>query len=326
MIDFVARWSKLTELPAKRLVAWIGISPSKYFDWGRRYGQPNRHNGEVPRDFWLLEWERAKILEWHDKNPDDGYRRLCYMMIDADEVAVSPSSTYRVLADAGRLKRRNKRSTSKGEGFVQPTAPHEHWHIDISYLNICGTFYYLCSILDGYSRMIVHWSIRESMCEGDVELVLQRALEKYPEARGRLISDNGPQFVARDFKEFVRVVGLDHVRTSPYYPQSNGKKERWYQSLKAEALRKRTPLSLADARRVVERFVEYYNTVRLHSAIGYVTPQAMLEGRAKEIHRERSQKLSSALAERRKQNRADRDGAHPDAAPSRAAVDAAGGI
>ena len=98
------------------------------------------------------------------------------------------------------------------------------------------------------------------------------AKEKYPEAKPRLISDNGPQFIARDLKQFVCLSGMDHVRTSPYYPQSNGKIERWHGTLKAEAVRPKTPLCLEDARRVVGTFVEEYNTTRLHSAIGYVTP------------------------------------------------------
>jgi putative transposase len=83
-----------------------------------------------------------------------------------------------------------------GSGFVQPLTGHEHWHIDIYYLNIKGTFYHLCSVLDGCSRYIVHHEIRKSMTESDVELVMQRAKEKYPEVRPRIISVNGPQFIA----------------------------------------------------------------------------------------------------------------------------------
>jgi hypothetical protein len=86
----------------------------------------------------------------------------------------------------------------KGKGFDQPIVAHEHWHIDISYLNIGGTFYYMCSILDGYSRCIVNWDIRETMTEQEVEVVLQRAHEKFPNATPRIISDNGPQFSGRD--------------------------------------------------------------------------------------------------------------------------------
>jgi transposase InsO family protein len=205
---------------------------------------------------------------------------------------------YRVLAKAGLLKPWNGTPSTKGTGFVQPLEPHEHWHTDVSYLNVCGTFYYLCSVLDGCSRSNLHWEIRESMTEREVELVLQKAKEKYPTAKPRLITDNGPQFIARDFKQFVRISGMDHVRTSPYYPQSNGKIERWHGSLKAEAVRPKTPLCLEDARRVVGHFVAEYNTTRLHSAIGYVTPHDRLAGRHTQIWEERDRKLEAARARR----------------------------
>lgn len=221
------------------------------------------------------------------------------MMIDRDVAYASPASVYRVLKAAGRIGQPRPVSTTKGKGFQQPLGAHEHWHVDVSYLNIAGTFYYLCSVLDGYSRSIVHWEIREQMTEADVQIVLQRALERFPWATPRVISDNGPQFIAKDFKEFIRLAGMTHVKTSPYYPQSNGKIERWHRSLKAEALRPMTPLSLADAQRVVAHFVQHYNTVRLHSAIGYVTPDDQLRGLAEQIHQERDQKLHHAREERR---------------------------
>ena len=161
-----------------------------------------------------------------------------------------------------------------------------------------GTFYYLCSVLDGCSRLLVHWDLRESMKEADIEVILERAKEKYPEAKPRIISDNGPQFIARDFKEFIRISGMTHVRTSPYYPQSNGKIERWHKSLKWECIRPLTPLTLEDARRLIQIYVDHYNTVRLHSAIGYVTPQDLLAGRQAEIHAARDRKLEQARRQR----------------------------
>jgi transposase InsO family protein len=175
---------------------------------------------------------------------------------------------------------------------------HQHWHIDVSYLNVGGTFYYLCSVLDGFSRYIVNWDIRESMTEADIEIILQGAKEKYPEARPRIISDNGPQFIAKDFKEFIRISGMTHVRTSPFYPQSNGKIERWHKSLKGECIRPGTPLSLDDARRLVSGYVDHYNNVRLNSATGYITPKDMLPGRQQEIHAERDRKLEAARKQR----------------------------
>lgn len=222
------------------------------------------------------------------------------MMLDRNIVAVSPSSAYRVLRDAGLLRKWNPKPSSKGKGFIQPLKPHEHWHIDISYLNICGTFYYLCSILDGCSRYIVHWEIREAMKEKDVEIILQRAKEKFPDVKPRIISDNGPQFIAKDFKEFVRVVGMSHVRTSPFYPQSNGKIERWHHTLKRECIRPGVLLSLNDARQVVSEFIDHYNNVRLNSAIGYIAPADKLKGNEELIFKDRDRKLEAARDSRKK--------------------------
>jgi len=299
VIDFVRRWSEATEIGAARFIRWLGLAASKFYDWRERYGRANEHNGWVPRDFWLEDWEKQAILDFHREYPLEGYRRLTFMMLDHNIVSASPASVWRVLHQAGRLSHWNRKPSKKGTGFQQPLRPHEHWHTDVSYINIAGTFYYLCSLLDGYSRFIVNWDIRESMTEAEVEITAQRAKEKFPEAHPRLISDNGPQFIARDFKEFIRLSGMTHVKTSCGYPQSNGKIERWHQSLKSECIRPGTPLSLEDARRLVARYVQHYNTVRLHSAIGYVTPKDMLEGRQQQIFAERDRKLEAARELRR---------------------------
>lgn len=283
----------------KDFIEWLAVGKSKFHTWMDRYGKANEHNAPIPRDFWLEEWEREVIIRFCIENPFEGYRRLTFMMLDRDIVAVSPASTWRVLSKAGLLDRWNKKPSKKGTGFVQPLRPHEHWHIDISYLNICGTFYYLCSLLDGCSRFIVHWEIREQMLETDVEIIIQRAKEKFPDARPRIISDNGPQFIAKDFKEFIRLSGMTHVRTSPYYPQSNGKLERFHKTIKGECIRPKTPLSLDDARRLVAEYVEHYNTVRLHTAIGYIAPVNKLNGREKDIFKERDRKLEYAREQRK---------------------------
>ncbi len=245
MIDFVRRWSERTEIAAQRFIRWLGVASSKFYDWRARYGKVNEHNGWIPRDFWLEEWEKQAIVEFHDRYPLEGYRRLTFMMLDADVVAVSPASVWRVLHQAGRLARWKNKTSSKGKGFHQPLGPHQHWHVDISYLNLAGTFYYLCSVLDGYSRYLLHWEIRESMTEAEVEIILQRAREQFP-----------------------------------------------------QCVRPGVPLSIDNARRLVGRYVDHYNRVRLHSAIGYVTPLAKLEGREPQIFGERDRKLEAARRQR----------------------------
>lgn len=307
IVDYLNYWSGRSEIPVCVFIVWLGIVSSKYYNWQKRYGRVNEHNAQIPRDFWLEEWEKEAIIDFHHKHPLEGYRRSCFMMLDRNIVAVSPSSVYRVLRDAALLKRWKPKSSGKGKGFTQPLRPHEHWHIDISYLNICGTFYYLCSILDGCSRYIVHWEIRESMTEKDVEIITQRAKEKFPAAQPRIISDNGPQFIAKDFKEFIRVAGMTHVRTSPYYPQSNGKIERWHHTLKSECIRPGVILSLEDARHVVSEYIDHYNNVRLNSAIGYIAPVDKLNGKEKQIFEDRDIKLENARENRRQRRVAHRD-------------------
>jgi putative transposase len=298
VIDYVVKWSGRTALPAGRLVRWLEIGMSKFYEWRKRYGQVNEHHALVPRDHWLEAWEREAIVAFHAEHPREGYRRLTYRVMDADTVAASPATVHRVLKAAGCFQRWNRAETRKGTGFQQPLRPHEHWHADISYVNVCGTFYYLVSVLDGWSRYLVHWELRESMREADVEIVLQRAREAFSQATPRIISDNGPQFVARDFKEFIRLSGMTHVRTSPYYPQSNGKLERWHGTLKRDCLRPNVPLSLDDARALVAKFVGHYNHARLHSAIGYLTPADKLAGRESLIFAARDQKLAAARERR----------------------------
>jgi hypothetical protein len=275
VVDFARRWSEKTEIGVGRFIHWLGVAASKFYDWRQRYGCVNEHNGWVPRDFWLELWEKQAIIDFHLKNPLEGYWRLTFMMLDADVVAVSPASVWRVLKQAGLLSRWKAKPSRNGTGFEQPLQPHQHWHIDVSYINVCATFYYLCSVLDGYSRGIVHCDLRESMKEADIEVILERAKEKYPEAKPRIISDNGPQFIARDFKEFIRISGMTHVRTSAYYPQSNGKnralaqiaKERMHQAGNTAFAGRCVASSTRLRRALQQRPLEQCN--RLHHAEGY---------------------------------------------------------
>ncbi len=137
------------------------------------------------------------------------------------------------------------------------------------------------------------------MTEADIEIIIEKAREKCPGTRPRIISDNGPQFMAKDFKEYVRLCGMSHVRTSPYYPQSNGKVESWHKTLKRECVRPSAPRSIEEARRSVSGFVDKYNNKRLHSGIGYITPRDMLAGRQTEIHKAREERVKKAREARK---------------------------
>lgn len=303
VVDYIDHWKERTEFPERFFLERIGLARRRILNWRSRYGRRNKHNARIPNANQLEDWEKEAIVRYYLDHPLEGYRRVTYMMIDEDLVATTPATVYRVLKAAGVMRKWNRKASKKGTGFDQPKRPHAHWHTDISYINICGTFYYLCSVLDGYSRYVVHWEIREKMEERDVEIIQQRALEKFPGEKTRLISDNGPQFISRGFKEFVRVAGMTHVRTSPFYPQSNGKLERFHGTYKQECVRPKTPLSPEDARRMTAKFVDHYNEVRLHSAIGYVAPKTKLDGKEKNVFKIRKERLETAEKRRRKNNR-----------------------
>jgi len=222
------------------------------------------------------------------------------MMLDENVVAVSPSSVYRVLKQAGLLLCRwPKHTKAKAQGFKQPERPHQHWHLDISYINFKGTFVYLIVLIDGYSRYIVQAELRMSVEALDVEILLERAREKFSGVQPALITDNGPQFISREFKGYLEMVGITHRKTRFYYPQSNGKVERFMQSCKSESVRKHTALDLNELKEQIADYIEFYNRYRLHSSLGYVAPLAMLEGRQEVIFKERQQKLAQARLVRR---------------------------
>ena len=168
VIGLIRTYRPKTELPVKWFLGRLGVKCSRYYSWLDREGQPNQHNGEIPRGHWILDWEREAIIRYAEDHPGEGYRRLTYMMLDDNIAAVSPSTTYRVLKQAGLLNKYNKvKKTAKGLGFDQPTAAHQHWHTDIKYVNFYGTFLFFISVIDGYCRYMVHHELRLSMQEYD---------------------------------------------------------------------------------------------------------------------------------------------------------------
>ena len=302
IVSCIERLHEKTGIALGTLLKFAELPRSKFYEWKRRFGQANHHNGHVPRDFWLEDWEKEAIINYKGQHDDEGYRRLTYMMMDEDVVAVSPATTYRVLCGAGLMSRWNQTSFSvKKTGFVQPKSPHEHWHMDISYVKFQGVFQFLISVLDGCSRFVLHHDVRAQMQEYDVQLVLQEAFEKYPEASPRLITDNGSQFIAREFKVFIQQKELSHVKTSPNYPQSNGKIEAFHKNIKTECLRRKSFLSQQELRASVKNYIDFYNHKRLHSGIHYLPPAAVLDGSAESILKQRDRKLEQAR-KRRQQN------------------------
>lgn len=296
IMETIFNYRNRTKLPLKELISYTGISRSKFYGWKQRYGISNNHNGKMPKFHWLMDKEKEAIAEYARSNEDkEGYRRLCYRMIDEDVAYASPSTVYRILKEEGLLNVYIARKESKkGQGYVQPERPHEEWHTDITYVNVLGSFMFLIVVIDGYSRFVVKHELRKSMKDKDVCFVLQKAHEKFPKEKPRIISDRGGQFISRELQNYLRHIGLKQTYISVGYPESNGKIERFFKTAKEECIRRNSFLSLDDARRIIDRYIEHYNYERLHSAIDYIAPYDMLTGKKEEILEEREKKLENA--------------------------------
>jgi transposase InsO family protein len=307
VVERIIYLSDKSSLPVKILLKSIGLSKVKFYRWQKRTGSPNRHNGQIPKSHWLLPEEVKKIKKyaqehysWGDFFLKDGYRRLAYQMLDENIVAASPSSVYSILKAEGLLNKWNTSKRSlKGTGFNQPDYPHKHWHTDIKYLNFNGTFLFLIPVIDGYSRYIVHHEVRHTMTEYDVQLAIQKAMDKFPGARPRIISDNGPQFISKEFKSFIKQAEFQHITISVNYPESNGKIERFNRTISEECLRVKSPVNLDEYKIYIEDYINFYNTKRLHSSLNYLTPEDYLLGRKDERLQQRELKLQMAEEKRK---------------------------
>lgn len=306
VVNHISYLSFRTGIPVTKLLPHIGLCRVKFYKWLNRTGTPNNHNGKIPKSHWLTPEEIILIQDFarehysvNDYFLKDGYRRIAYAMLDLNIVAVHPSSVYRILKKAGLLNKWNtNKKNMKGKGFHQPDYPHKHWHVDIKYLNFNGTFLFLISILDGFSRYVLHHQVRHTMTEYDVELTVQQAKDKYPKAKPRIISDNGSQFISKDFKQFIKDAEFTHVKTSVNHPQANGKIERWHRTISEECLRVKSPITFEEYQIYIEDYVNYYNTKRLHASLNYLTPEDFLLDREKERMAEREAKLERAEKQR----------------------------
>jgi transposase InsO family protein len=222
-------------------------------------------------------------------------------MIDADVAYLSPSTVYRLLQDADLLARW-KRSTRAGTAPPKPTRPHERWHTDLMYLRIADSWYFLVTVIDAYSRYVVHWALLPSMTAADVRLVIQAALEQTG-ATPQLVTDNGAQFTSAEFKELVRRFAFEHLRIRTYHPESNGVIERFHRSTREE-LSETALVNLVHARTIIATWMAHYNDHRLHAGIGYLPPAEYYRGDPAARQAERQVKLALARDARRRCNQA----------------------
>jgi len=302
VLALVARTQARTGWTVRRIRKRLGLSKSRYHEWGKRAEQDVLADlVRPPRCLWqALPEEVDAVLGYALRHPREGYRRLAWRMVDEDVAYLSPSSVYRILDDAD-LRYRWKRSRPVGERPAEPTGPNQRWHTDLMYLRVGDVWYFLVAVLDAYSGYVVHWDLLPSMTAAEVRMVLQDALQKTG-ATPEVVTDNGSQFTARDFKPLVRDFDLAHIRIRIYHPESNGKLERFHRSTR-EALAEAELGNLSRARELIGRWVTHSTERRLHAALNYLPPAEYYAGDPPARLAERQQKLATARTRRRDRNR-----------------------
>ena len=307
VLDLVELTRERTGWTLGRILGKLALSKSRYHGWQRRARREKLEDSATmkgERLDQLLSEEKRSVTAYARSHPRDGYRRLAWQMIDEDVAFLSPSSVYRVLNEADLLSRW-KRSARVGEPPPKPVRPNERWHTDIMYLRVEDSWYFLVTVIDAYSRYVVYWDLRSSMTAADVRLVIQEALERSGMAtalvKPQIVSDNGSQFTAKDFKQLVRQFALKHIRIRTYHPESNGVVERYHRTTREE-ISEVELRNLSHARESIAKWVRHYNEKRLHTGIGYLEPVLYYRGDSEQRKMERAAKLRAAREERRRIN------------------------
>ena len=283
--------------PAHRTLRALGVPPSVYYGWRRRESLEDRTNAAC-RTFEVLPQERAAICQFALRHPKIGYRKLTWMMVDAGTACVGESTVYRVLSDADLLSRWKRSTASSGEYNFRPTGPNQQWHVDCMYVWVAARFYFLVSFVDAYSRYIVHHKLLMSLDGKSMAIEFQAALERADGVKPRVVHDHGGEFVNRDVAAEIKAHNLIDIKTRPRHPESNGIVERFNGTVRDES-NNDYGNNYLQAEAIIAKLMKHYNELRLHAALGYMTPATWHRGQPNEVRDERARRIAAARAHRR---------------------------
>jgi transposase InsO family protein len=303
-----------SNLPIKRTLTELGVPRSSFYRWYRQHRQEGPE-GLAPRkqrrrQFWnqIPASVQTQIVQLALDHPDQSARQLAWTFTDQEGYFVSESSVFRLLKRFDLLESPAFEIVTAAKQFPSPTRRvNELWQTDFTYFKITGWgWYYLSTVLDDYSRYILAWKLTPTMGASDVQETLEQALAKSGldhirvRHRPRLLSDNGPCYLSKELRAYLADHQIEHTRSAPFHPMTQGKIERYHRSMKNVVLLQNyfTPWELE---RELADFIVYYNTERYHEALDNLTPADVYLGRAPEIQARREQIKQATLAVRREQ-------------------------
>jgi putative transposase len=284
----------------------VGLTRSVYYNWLEKQKTGRLADRVVvPKSpLTALPEEVKSAVEYAKTHPKEGYRRLTWMMVDDDIVYLAPTTVYRILDKHDLLYRWKRPEPGMGRKVPAATYPDEVWHVDLMYLWVKGRWYFLVTVLDSYSRYVVHWELALSMRASEVADIIATALEKVPGKRPRIVRDNGSQFVSKDWREVIRHFEIEEIPIRVRHPESNGRIERYHRSVREEGLGDQEKEDYYQARDLLEQWVKHYNQDRLHSALNYLRPVDYYKGNPEALIAVRKNKLTKATARRKDINKA----------------------
>ena len=299
-------------IPTRQVLKGLGIPKSSYYRWRAGTESRRRTHRRIP---WnrLTDGERQWVLAVARGSPTWPSRQIAKWITDNDDFSVSEATVYRILRSEGLVKRLELPVPAGKEFRHKTTAPHQMWATDASYFRVPGWgYYYMVTVMDDHSRFILAWRLQIDMTSASLIEVVQDAVNLTDmtdvpvEDRTRLLSDNGPGYVSRVFREYLQFVGIKHTLAAPFHPQTNGKIERYHQTLKRDV--NQVPYDVpVELEAAIGRFVEFYNHRRYHKALKDITPADMLAGRQDEILERRREVKERTIDRRRLSNHALRE-------------------
>ena len=309
-------------LPKRKTLRELGIPKSTYYRWLRRkdhQGLEDHAGSGKPTWNRLTFQEVDYVVSAAREMPQLSCRQLAAWITDNQGFSVSESSVYRILRREGLVKSPEMQLKAGKEYHRKTSGPHQMWATDASYFRVVGWgYYYLVTVMDDYSRFILAHRLQRDMTSDSFIEVVQEAVDRTGmdqvavTDRTRLLSDNGPGYVSRAFRDYLGMGGIKHILATPFHPQTNGKLERYHRTLKLDV--NQVPYELpTDLEAAIAAFVSYYNYRRYHKALGNVTPSDVLKGRREEILQRRKEVQVQTIEWRRRYNRALRELTRPPA-------------
>ena len=300
-------------VPKRQVLRELGVPKSTYYRWLKRTRLDDRPGGSSTPWNRLTPKEQRAVLAVARHLPELSCRQLAAWITDNRGFSVSESSVYRILREEGLIKSPEMQLKAGKEYHRKTTGPHQMWATDASYFKVIGWgYYYMVTVMDDYSRFILAHKLQRDMTSDSFIEVVQKAVDEtgmteIPVAdRTSLLSDNGSGYVSRAFNDYLHLVGIRHILAAPYHPQTNGKLERYHQSIKRDV--NQVPYELpSDLEAAIAAFVTYYNYSRYHMALSNVTPDDVLNGRREQILQRRREVQLRTIDRRRRYNSAARE-------------------